>query len=112
MSTANAFLCGVPDQHCTAGHVSCSARLSTSRTGNPTIKAHGTREAAYNCYVKWLTGVRGYTKLRPHAREFSPPDGKGPVIFLAKKSKFGARLRRGKEGTRYMPKRGVTCVIV
>lgn len=114
MSTAAAYLCGVPERHCVGSHVSCSARLGTGkeRTGGiKTIKAHGNRLGAFKCYVRYLTTVRGYTQNPHSTREFFPDDG-GPVLVIAKKIRFGARLRAGKEGTRYMPPRGVSCVIV
>ncbi len=59
--------------------------------------SHGSHEDAFRCYRRYLLG-QGYTQLGP--REFAAPDN-GPIMVLTKRSRFGARLRKGKEG-RYM----------
>lgn len=86
------YMCGVPRDKCTGGQENLNAGLQGPR------KVHPTSEAAFNCHKNFLIS-QGYTQVG--SRDFSPPDG-GPVRVLTKKSKFGARLRNGKEGTRNM----------
>ncbi len=94
MSTGYKVLCGVPEPSCTGGRYITEQQLSK--------KAHTTHEEAFKCMVRYLMN-KGYTRLG--SRMFSAPDG-GPIEVLTKRSRFGARLRSGKEQQRYMPKFG------
>lgn len=86
-------LCGVPEGACTAGKKKVSQGIGKF------IKAHSDHTEAFNCHVKWLLS-QGYERIG--SREFKPSDG-GYVRVLTKKSRFGARLRNGKESGRSMP---------
>ena len=92
MSRKFAVLCGVPEDKCTGGSFNSKQALGT-------VKAHGSHEQAFKCMVRYLLD-QGYERIA--TRDFRPPDG-GPIRMLTRKSRFGARLRRGKEGTRLMP---------
>jgi len=71
----------------------------------------------------WREGYNKYVfgKVKPKGapmyediggRCFRPPDG-GPIRMLTKKSRFGASLRLGKLGERWMPKsRGRSGVVI
>lgn len=63
------------------------------------MKTHLTPEQAFKCHAKYLVKV-GYVQLS--TREFRAPDGSG-IKVLTKQSRFGGKLRNGKEGTRNMP---------
>lgn len=94
MSRMQAFVCGTPEKECTGtmtGKVSKGMRAT---------KVHDSPEAAYRCHANWLKR-QGYTEY-PN-REFGKP-GEYRIV-LTKKSRFGARLRKGKED-RFMPERG------
>ena len=91
MSRKAVVLCGVPTEHCSGGKYTTDQKLSP--------KCHGTHLEAFNCMRKYLLRT-GYTQIGP--REFQPPGG-GPIRVLTKKSRFGARLRSGKLGERFMP---------
>ena len=99
MAKSYGVICGVPAHHCTGGTLQTDQQLGTT-------KVHSSHEEAFRCYSRYLTRVKGYKRIGP--REFAPPDG-GPVLVLTKKSRFGAHLRKGKEG-RLMPKRGAGIV--
>lgn len=104
-------MCGTPSAHCTGGAVSSNAFL---RPMAP--KAHPTHSAAYTCYRRYLVEVLGYEDISGEsARTFRPPPGvnNGYLRVLTKKSKFGSRIRAGKEGARWMPKmRGRSGVVI
>lgn len=87
------FLCGVPYDHCVGG----TQRTSHGLKGG--YKSHNTTFEAAKCYADYLVNVLKYTQIGP--REFAAPDD-GPIHVLTKKSRFGARLRGGKE-ERMMP---------
>lgn len=84
-------LCGLPAQECRGDAV----RLSP---GLPALRSHATPEEAFECYRAYLLR-QGYRQVG--GREFESPGG-GRVVVLTKRSRFGARLRGGKEG-RHMP---------
>lgn len=85
------FVCGTPREFCGGSNTNCNHGLGNS------IKTHGSPEDAFNCYKRYLLKT-GYTVN--DARSFTSPEG--PVLILTKKSKFGAKLRNGKEATRNM----------
>lgn len=95
MSRANMFLCGTPTDRCSGSFMPTSDKWK----GSP--KAHGSRADALRCYGNYLKSL-GYIQLS--SREFQAPNG-GPVTVLSKVSKFGGRMRKGKE-KRLMPKNG------
>ena len=96
----NRYACGVPTNECIGSLAPVKRPLALPM-------AHGTREEAFRCMVASLKR-RGYTRIG--GREYAPPDG-GPILVLAKKIRFGGRLRRGKSAEggktkRVMPERG------
>src|SRR5690348_7748840 len=86
------YMCGVPRAECSGSLENVNVALGGAR------KLHSTPEEAFNCHRRYLIS-QGWTQTGP--RTFSSPDG-GPVRVLTKKSRFGAALRNGKEGTRNM----------
>ena len=100
---ANKYICGVPNARCSGGTI-----LTNSSIGGGTnqMKAHSDPVEAFKCHKKML--LDDGWKQRG-SREFSPPGG-GPIKVLTKQSKFGTRLRMGKnqegKGSRYMPYSG------
>jgi len=101
---ARIVMCGTPPEHCTGGKVTTNTFLAKS---NP--RAHRSHEEAYRCYRRYLLKM-GYEDIG--GRCFRPPDG-GPIRMLTKKSRFGASLRLGKLGERWMPKsRGRSGVVI
>lgn len=95
MSRQIRVLCGVPKEFCNGTHVISDQQYQSD-------KAHVSHSDAFNCMVRYLTGVLNYTRVG--ARDFSPPDG-GPVRTLTKKSHYGGLLIFGKEQTRFMPEK-------
>lgn len=91
MSQKSVVLCGVPTESCSGGRLVTDQRLPK--------KCHGNHSEAFECMVRYLLGER-YERIGP--REFRPPDG-GPIRVLAKRTRYGARLRTGKLGERFMP---------
>jgi hypothetical protein len=86
-------LCGVPKNDCNGSFTKTSSGLGAASS------AHATPREAFACMKRFLLS-QGFVQVG--SREFAPPGG-GPVRVLTKKSRFGGRLRRGKEGTRRMP---------
>ena len=88
-------MCGVPKEYCNGGQENVNHGLGLQQ------KVHSAPEEAYRCHARWLTTVIGAKQLGP--REFLMPESAGgSVRIIDKKSKFGAALRNGKEGTRNM----------
>jgi hypothetical protein len=96
---AHVFMCGTPHDKCTGFLAKTNHGLEHTQP-----RAHGSPEQAFNCAKQYLLRM-GFTQIG--SRDFSPPDG-GPVRTLTKKTRFGGRLRSGKEGQRNQPmgKRG------
>jgi hypothetical protein len=92
MSKTNRYVCGVPAAHCTGGKVTTDQQINSG-------KAHTTPSDAFNCMARYLVQVLGYKRVG--GREFDPQDG-GPIRVLTKKSRYGGKMKLGKEG-RYMP---------
>ena len=86
MSTANRYLCGVPDEHCTGGELKTDQALQHK-------KCHTSPQEAFKCHVRYLINVLGFKRLG--AREFINPES-GYVRVLPKSTRFGGRLRSGK----------------
>lgn len=99
------YACGVEVELCT-GSVGKGFNHSIINSTSK-IRVHASPEGAFNCKKNSLLR-KGYTMLG--TREFRPPDG-GPILILTKPSRFGARLRMGKEGSRNMPRSG-GCIII
>lgn len=97
------YLCGTPAQHCTGGNISTNAFLRQHIK-----KGHHSSKEAFRCYRRYLTHVLGYELLPGKTRELRRPEG--GIVILAKQSKFGARLKPGKEG-RWMPRKGHGTII-
>lgn len=91
MSRKYRVLCGTPLVHCQGSSYTTDQALPK--------KSHSSHLEAFKCYANYLMKVEGYTQIGP--REFRK-DGH-PVRVLTKKTRFGGRLRAGKEGSRYMP---------
>lgn len=87
------YICGVVDSLCTGSVKKVSNGIGKAR------KAHMSGKEAFRCKARSLLS-QGYAQL--DSRAFSPPDGVGPIVVLSRPSKYGCRLRPGKEG-RYMP---------
>ena len=86
MSKGYRYLCGVDAGDCTGSNVAVASTLAGT-------KSHSTRKEAMLCMKKHLIR-KGYEQLGQ--REFKSPDD-GTVLVLAKESRFGGRIRRGKE---------------
>lgn len=92
MSKTNRYVCGVPGIHCSGGHVTTDQQINSG-------KAHVTPSEAFNCMARYLVRQCGYKRVG--GREFDPQDG-GPIRVLTKRSRYGGKMKLGKEG-RYMP---------
>ncbi len=88
------YICGTPTEYCCGGLAKPAPALQKT-----VHKSHTTPEDCFACYSTYLVDVLKYVPVG--GREFAPPDG-GPIRVLTKKSRFGARLRGGKE-ERMMP---------
>jgi len=95
---ADRFLCGVNETNCQGGRTAVSAGI---RTTTEFRKTHSSNIEAFKCMVNNLKQL-GYTQVGP--REFQEPED-GCILVLTKKSRFGQRLRSGKEANRHMPKK-------
>jgi hypothetical protein len=89
-----AFMCGTPKEHCSGSPGNVNAALGGNR------KIHGSSEEAFKCHKQYLIDKMGYTQGDDARALHAPNDG--PVRILTKPSRFGAKLRNGKEGTRNM----------
>ena len=85
-------ICGVPIDQCTGANVATSSGIHCP-------KSHQTHSEAFACKRRYLMGL-GYEQIG--ARAFRSPNG-GPVEILTKRSRFGGKLRKGKERSRVMP---------
>lgn len=88
------YLCGTPSEYCVG-----KLALLSNGLKNKGLRSHQTSVEAFNCFKKSLL-ARGYVQI--DSRAFQPPEG-GPIHVLTKQSRFGARMRPGKEGTRNNP---------
>jgi hypothetical protein len=84
---ASVWACGVPPSDCSGG----SGKLSCFITGK--AKTHVTSEEAFACRKRFLQR-RGFEQIGP--REFRDVKA-GGILILTKRSRFGCRLRPGKE---------------
>ena len=85
---SNRWVCQTPNEYCNG-----SSSVLAPALGN--LRSHSSPEEAFKCYMGYLKSVRGYKQIG--SRELAPPDG-GPIEVLTKPSRYGARLRPGKEG--------------
>jgi hypothetical protein len=88
------FLCGTPSEQCTGS----LAKLNHALEGRG-LRAHTSSASAFDCQRRYLIHV-GYTQL--DGTSFAAPN-EGPILVLTKKSRYGGKLRNGKEGTRNQP---------
>lgn len=88
-----AYLCGVPSEKC------AGIRLTVNHGLGGGTRGHVSPEEAFKCHARHLL-KEGWVQVGP--RDFRPPDG-GPILVLTKRTKFGGKLRSGKEGNRNMP---------
>lgn len=100
MSSKAKFLCGVPNLECNGTKLITDQRLGE--------KAHSSPEDAFRCYANYLI-KRGYRRIS--TREFEHPTTK-EILVISRRSKFGSRLRTGKEGQRFMPTSGYQGTII
>lgn len=99
--TKKMYACGTPDNDCTTTKIGASSGLKKS------ICAHGSPQKAFACHARHLLR-QGFKQLGQ--REFEDPKT-GYIRVLTKKSRFGSRLRGGKEG-RHMPSTEATGGVV
>jgi len=92
MSTKQRILCGTPELECTGGKLVTDQNFKAR-------KYHPDRESAMQCHRNWLKKI-GFKQLS--SRELANPEN-GRIRILPKRTRFGGRLRTGKEGSRYMP---------
>lgn len=91
--------CQTPEEFCSGSLEPMNA--SFSRGANKAAKLHLTHEDALKCYSRHLVRQLGFRRVS--SREFDPQNG-GPHTILTKPCRYGSKMRRGKEGNRFMPK--------
>lgn len=97
------FICQTPQDKCTGGRKSMNNSWKF-RGGDKSSKMHNSPQEAFKCYADYLESI-GYERLG--SREFRRPEG--GIEILTKSSRYGGRLRAGKnelKGTqvsRFMP---------
>lgn len=69
-------------------------------------KLHGSPQDAFACYVRFLEQT-GHERVGH--REFRRPQG--GILLLTRQSRFGTKVRLGKEGTRYMVLKHNGCIV-
>ncbi|MGI0012907.1 MAG: hypothetical protein ACREBU_05620 [Nitrososphaera sp.] len=94
----NRFLCGTPRVNCSGGNSILSSGLKDCG-----FKIHVTSFEAFKCFARYQERTLGFEKVAP--REFRTSEG---ILILSKKSKFGGKLKSGKndakiKGKRFMP---------
>ena len=100
--SANKYLCPTPREHCTGKTTSMNNFFNQPKNA----KLHGTPSAAFDCYVSFLEKT-GHQRLAQ--REFRRPEG--GILLLTKRSRFGTKVRLGKEGTRFMVLKHNGCMV-
>ena len=98
----NKYLCPTPREVCTGKLTSMNNFYN--RTKN--AKLHGSPQAAFDCYVRYLL-LTGHVRVA--AREFRQPQG--GILLLTRQSRFGTRVRLGKEGSRCMVLKHHGCIV-
>ena len=88
---ADRVKCQTPVAHCTGSITPMAPALLG-------LKTHSSHEEAFDCYVAYLKKI-GYRQIGAH--EFVLFEDQ-PVLVVSKRSRYGARLRLGKEGSRHM----------
>lgn len=91
MAMAGGVYCGVPSEGCLGILFPSNARVR-----GHVRKFHRSSKSAFSCKRKYLLS-QGYREGYSRRELISPS---GSVLLLTKESKYGARFRRGKEGTR------------
>lgn len=91
--------CGTPKSFCSGAHTIMNAGFNNDKAA----KLHDDHEQAFACYSRYLVAEQQHKRVG--SREFETPSGS--ILVLTKKSKFGAKMRMGKnqnkEGKRFMP---------
>lgn len=98
----NKFLCPTPREHCTGKLVSMNNFFNQPKNA----KLHGSPQAAFDCYCRYLE-LTGHERVGQ--REYRQPQG--GILLLTRQSRFGTKVRLGKEGTRYMVLRHNGCIV-
>ena len=98
----NHYLCPTPREFCTGKLTSMNNFFNQTKNA----KLHGSRDAAFDCFTAYLVRT-GHERVAP--REYRQPQG--GILLLSKRSKFGVKLRLGKEGTRFMVLRHNGCIV-
>ena len=101
--SANKFLCPTPREECTGKTVSMNNFFCQSKNA----KVHASPQAAFTCYCHYLDKT-GHERLS--VREYRRPNG-GGILLLTKQSRFGTKVRLGKEGNRYMVLKHSGCIV-
>lgn len=86
MNRTRRWMCGTPQDECGGAMVMLDGLHAS-------IKAHGSPQDAFKCYVRHLLR-QGY--VRKGGREFQLPGH--PILVLTKTSRFGTMLCPGKPG--------------
>jgi hypothetical protein len=100
----NKFLCPTPREHCTGKLVSMNNFFTHHKPQN--AKVHGTPQSAFECYCHYLE-MTGHVRLSQ--REYRQPQG--GILLLTRQTRFGTKVRLGKEGTRYMVLKHNGCIV-
>lgn len=95
----NRWLCGVPIQYCQGAATKTSSGLRID-------KSHSSPHEAFRCMSHYLVSVEGYEQIG--GREFRKEGH--PIRVLTKKTRFGARLRTGKNQERMMPENNAVII--
>ena len=98
----NRYLCPTPREDCTGKTVSMNNLFHYLKNA----KVHASPQAAYECYCHYLART-GHEQISQ--REYRQP--KGGILILTKRSRFGTRVRLGKEGNRYMVLKHNGCIV-
>ncbi|MDP2620869.1 MAG: hypothetical protein Q8P46_11965 [Hyphomicrobiales bacterium] len=103
--------CGVPWDDCSGQLMTLNAAWTPDSSKNKgSGKLHSTNEEAFRCYCRHLQ-AKGYERIGK--REFTLNGG--PVLVIAKPSRFGASFRGGKESdktkSRFTPMNGRGAIV-
>ena len=91
------YACPTPAEHCIGNRTICNGSIQDRAVGQKARMTHNSGKEAFTCYARYLVNILKYTQVG--SREFDQGEGK-PILVLDKKSRFGARLRSGKEDTK------------
>lgn len=100
--SANKFLCPTPQGQCTGKLVSMNNFFNMTKNA----KVHASPQAAFECYCRHLEKT-GHERVS--TREYRQPGG--GILLLTKQSRFGTKVRLGKEGNRFMVLKHSGCIV-